>query len=510
MNADAFAQHRLPVAALAADLLARLDARPAGRIADTEAAWDFARIAARARSLAARLAASGPGPVALCAAKRPEAIAGILAVLLSGRPYAPLDPAHPDGRILSILDGLGPAAVLVDDGAARRLSGWGQQTATPLIPLMAVGADPVPAAGADALAAILHTSGSTGTPKQVRIGAAAIEVFARWVRDEFALSPDDVVLSHAPLAFDLSFLDIFAALHAGAGIALADGATAQNGEALARLVEAEGVTFVHTAPSALALLTAAAGGRTFPAVRAVLFAGEPMPAEVLARVFSCFPAARVVNIYGCTETNDTFLYDVPRDDTPAPLPLGRPLPFADYVIVDAEGRPVPPGEAGELWVRCPTMMEGYGDAAATAAAFAIHGGQTFYRSRDRVRLGADGLVHFLGRVDSVVKLRGNRIDLAEVEARLAGHPDVAEVAVYAVGDGPEARLEAAVQLRAPASAGPLALRQHLMAALPAYAIPRRFDCSADPLPRNSNGKICRKLLAARAEASAPQLQPNET
>nr|MCU0911358.1 AMP-binding protein [Paracoccaceae bacterium] len=280
MNADAFAQHRLPVAALAADLLARLDARPAGRIADTEAAWDFARIAARARSLAARLAASGPGPVALCAAKRPEAIAGILAVLLSGRPYAPLDPAHPDGRILSILDGLGPAAVLVDDGAARRLSGWGQQTATPLIPLMAVGADPVPAAGADALAAILHTSG------------------ARWVRDEFALSPDDVVLSHAPLAFDLSFLDIFAALHAGAGIALADGATAQNGEALARLVEAEGVTFVHTAPSALALLTAAAGGRTFPAVRAVLFAGEPMPAEVLARVFSCFPAARVVNIYG--------------------------------------------------------------------------------------------------------------------------------------------------------------------------------------------------------------------
>lgn len=483
---------------LARELLARLAARPDGRIATEGTAQGFPGIVTQAALLQAAMAGTGTRPVAICAAKQPGAIAAVLAVLAAGRAYAPLDPAHPDVRILAILDGLLPGAVLVDAEAADRLADWAGRTGTPLIPLDAEAARSCDLPCAEALAAVLHTSGSTGVPKQVLIEAPAIRVFADWVRAEFGLCAADRVLSHAPLAFDLSFLDIFAALHVGADIVLADAAVAQSGERLARMVDEQGVTFIHGAPSALALMTAAAGDQVFPAVRAVLFAGEPMPADVLARIFAIFPAARVVNIYGCTETNDTFFYDVPRQETPDPLPLGLPFPYTDYILMTDAGHVAEPGEAGELWVRCPSMMAGYADPKATAAAFATHDGKRYFRSRDRVRLGADGLLHFLGRVDNVVKLRGYRIDLGEVETCLRAHPAVAEAAVFVSGQDSEAHLVAAISLRDDAANG-LTLRLHAMQALPAYAIPKRFDLSRDPLPRNSNGKICRRILAARAE-----------
>lgn len=496
MNAHSEINPQLGTSEFAAGLLARLAARPDGRVSGSDTMLDFAGLSARAKALGAAFGGSGTGPVAICAAKSPEAIAGILAVIASGRAYAPLDPAHPDARIESILDGLRPGAVLVDDVVRARLAEWSERSGVPLIPLSASG-DDAPLPGSGTLAAVLHTSGSTGTPKQVRIGARAIEVFARWVGEEFALDPADRVLSHAPLAFDLSFLDVFAALHAGADIALAEASVAQSGARLAGMI-AEGVTFLHAAPSAFSMIAAAADGRIFPDVRAVLFAGEPMPADVLARLFRIFPAARVVNIYGCTETNDTFFHDVPRIGTPDPLPLGRPLPHVEHVIMSEAGLPVAPGEEGELWVRCQTMMEGYGDCDATAAAFGTHCGQRYYRSRDRVRQDADGVLQFLGRVDSVVKIRGNRIDLIEVETHLAAHPGVVEAAVFTIPRDGEQQLEAALSLKTPPPTS-LDLRLHAMRVLPAFAIPKRFDLSSDPLPRNSNGKICRRMLAARAQ-----------
>lgn len=489
-------------AQLAESLLARIAARPEGRIVGSEGALSFAEVLRRVDELSSALGGCDR-PVAICAAKHPDAIAGVLGALAAGRAYAPIDPSHPDARILAILDVLSPGAVLVDAPASRRLANWARSSGAPLIRLDSVSGGRRRSAARGELAAILHTSGSTGIPKQVRIGARAIEVFAAWVQEEFGLCPDDRVLSHAPLAFDLSFLDIFAALHAGAEIVLADAAAAQSGEKLVNIIADECVTFLHGAPSAFALITAAAADRVFPGVRAVLFAGEPMPADVLARIFSTFPEARIVNIYGCTETNDTFFYEAPRKGAPHPLPLGRPLPYTEHVILSDAGLPVGEGEDGELWVRCPTTMEGYADPVANAAAFATHRGQRYYRTRDRVRLGEDGLVHFLGRVDSVVKIRGNRIDMGEVEACLSGYPGVAEAAAFVTGADGQAQLEAALSLDGDdGSVNALSLRQHAMKTLPPFAIPRRFDLSREPLPRNSNGKICRRMLAARAESAS--------
>lgn len=489
-------------AAFAEALLSAIGRAPGGRVAGgCGAVLTHGDMLARVAQIRVGLAGLPDGPVAICAAKRPDTIAAVLAVLADGRAYAPLDPGHPEDRLTGILDLLRPAALLVDALAEDRLRGWASAAGVALrrLDALTVLAEPPCPRPDGGLAALLHTSGSTGVPKQVRIAAPALDQFNAWVRWEFGLRPQDCLLSHAPLAFDLSFLDIFAGLSVGASLALADAETARSGERLLRLIREAGVTVVQAAPSALALMVRAAEGQCFPAVRAVLFAGEPMPAPVLRDIFRVFPAARVVNIYGCTETNDTFFYDVPRADTPDPLPLGRPLPYVCHEVMTEEGHPVPIGEEGELWVACPTTMEGYSDPALTARAFGHWHGRRYYRSNDRVRLGEDGLMHFLGRADSVQKISGHRVDLAEVEAHLARLPGVVELAVYVVRRGDEAQVECAVATDGRAL-GSLDLRRHAMTALPAPAIPRRYAISAEPLPKNSNGKICRRMLASLALA----------
>ncbi len=462
--------------------------------------------AARYRDLVNACAPDGAA-VAICAEKTAATVAAIAGILMSDRPYAPLDPAHPTARLENLLDALRPGALICDEAGLRRLGGAARRARLAIIAIGGAGPGYSLAALKSArfrtprpLAAILHTSGSTGTPKQVLISAEAIRVFAEWVTSEFALGPEDCVLSHAPFAFDLSFLDLFASLHSGASIALADAGAAANGARLIALLEEAGVTFWHSAPSALGLVAAAAGDRVFEAVRCVLFAGEPIADDLLQRLFAIFPNARLVNIYGCTETNDTFFFDVPRTDPPVPLPLGRPIDGVDFAILGEDRMPVPEGASGELAVHCPTMMERYGDERQTRKAIRSIGGRRYYLTGDRVRRDAAGLLHFLGRADSVVKLNGFRLDMAEIERVLHAHDGVREVAVFVTEDDGAKTLCASVSAPTEQLTG-IDLRRHAMRVLPAHAIPRRFTFSAAPLPKNTNGKICRKTLArARLQA----------
>jgi len=488
--------------ALAARLMDRLESCASGRVEGAADAVPFARIRDQALAVSAMIADAATGPVAICAHKQPAAVSAMLGVLCAGRAYAPLDPTHPTRRWTDILERLQPAAILVDMAARDKIETWAARADIPLLPLvpstLATGAGNGRSEGD--CAAVLHTSGSTGVPKQVRIGADAISVFCDWVGSEFGLTQDDVLLSHAPLAFDLSFLDIFAGMAAGASVVLADAAAARSGARLCRLIGDTRVTFLHATPSALGLIADAAGGRTFPLVRCVLFAGEPMPAARLSLLAKVFPNARLTNIYGCTETNDTFFYDVPAAGNPDPLPLGRPLPYTDHVVMTDSGHPAAAGEEGELWVRCPTMMIGYSDPDLTARAIGTYGGKTYYRSGDRVRTGEDGLVYILGRIDSVRKVNGYRVDLAEIEACLSRHPGVRENAVFV---GPNGQLAAVLSCDV-RQVNSVTLRRHAMQALPAYAIPKSFRLTPDPLPKNSNGKICRKTIAASHFEAAVQ------
>ncbi|MFW2543791.1 AMP-binding protein [Primorskyibacter sp. 2E107] len=473
------------------------------------------------QAMAEAIAAHLPGPgmmaeesIAICAEKTPDCLAAVLAVLSGGRAYAPLDPAHPDGRLMDILADLHPSALIVDASTAPRLAGWAVEAGVPLVDLSEMtgpGATPqhVAASGTglnvvvsqQSLAAVLHTSGSTGRPKRVEIEAHALNVFQDWVVDELDLNIDDCLLSHAPFAFDLSFLDIYASLMSGADLALADARTARNGAKLIEMMRQAGVTVWHSAPSALKLVAQTPGHPVLPEVRCVLFAGEPMPAKTLQRLFAIFPNARVLNIYGCTETNDTFYYEVPRENPPDPLPLGRKLPYVEYLLAGPEGAVIEGKGEGELWVHCPTMMRGYSDPELTARATVQHGGKLYYRSGDIVRRDRAGLIHFVGRNDSIVKLSGVRVDLNEVDGHLNAHPGVCEALCFITKSGDGTVLNAWVKTKADGLTS-LDLRLHLMKRLPVAAIPRNFTISLMAVPKNSNGKACRRMLAQNCQSAS--------
>lgn len=489
----------------AKSLFRALGENPTARIGNGDDALTYSEVHTLATKIGFALRKTqkvGAISFAICAEKSPHSIAAILGALGNGLGYAPLDPSHPDKRLMAILDSLKPAALIVDKSTQDRFVDWAAATNTKLIGLHelldspAVSIDPL--AMPTAPAAILHTSGSTGVPKRVLIDAPAISAFQDWVVNEFGLTPQDCILSHAPLAFDLSFLDLFASLRGGASIALADADVARNGQKIISILKEENVTVWHSAPSALGLVSEAAGNTVLANVRCVLFAGEPMQDKLLKRLFKIFPNARFVNIYGCTETNDTFFYNVPRVATPNPLPLGKPLPYTDYLIMSDNGQPQHGIAEGELWVRCPTMMRGYSDTALTQKAMGHHESQSYYRSNDRVRRDGEGVVHFLGRMDSVVKISGFRVDLNEIEACLSDHPYIDEVAVF---PNPKGGVLTATVKRNTDNLNGIGLRLFAMQHLPAYAIPKAISITDDPLPKNSNGKICRKTLSQNTQGT---------
>lgn len=446
---------------------------------------------------------AGDEVVAICTAKTPACVAAILATLATGRAYAPLDPSHPETRLIGILDDLRPTALIVDETTRVKLEIWARRAQVRLIDLERLPphrlAFDIPAYTGQELAAVLHTSGSTGKPKRVEICAPAIHAFQDWVADEMSIMIDDCLISHAPFAFDLSFLDIFVSLMSGSGLALCDAKCARNGARILALLDEAQVTVWHSAPSALKLLAEIGGGQTLPQMRCVLFAGEPMPARTLHKLFEIFPNAHFVNIYGCTETNDTFFYSVPRVGTPEHLPLGRKLPYVEYHIVDGDLRPMDGVCEGELWVRCPTMMRGYSDPALTREVMITCDGKDYYRTGDYVRRDEAGLIHFVGRRDAMIKLNGVRVDLNEVDRALQSHPNIDDATCFVTDTDDGKQLNAWISSK-DAKLNSLDIRLHLNKLLPVAALPKRYIISVSALPKNSNGKACRRNLAQLAAA----------
>jgi amino acid adenylation domain-containing protein len=492
--------------------------------------------------LAALLRSAGIGPgtrVGLYLPKSHRSVVGMLAILKAGAAYVPVDPGAPPKRAAYILDNCGirglvttgtkafelsdhfaelPALALVllaDDGdvaapsrvTMRRWSELGQFPADAPSPDVAVETDP---------AYLLYTSGSTGTPKGVILTHRNALTFVDWAADAFAIGPQDRLSNHAPLHFDLSVFDIYAAIRAGACTVIVPDQVSPFPVELARWIEAERISVWYSVPSALTrlLLHGQLERFAYRSLRTVLFAGEVFPVKYLRGVMDRFAHAEFANLYGPTETNVCTFYRVPRPFDPGArdVPIGTACANTEVFALTEDQRLIGAGEEGDLFVRGPSVTPGYWGLPEKSAQVLLKNprqnafAETIYRTGDIVRLRGDGEYMFVGRRDHMVKSRGYRIELAEIEQVLYQHEHVKEAAVVPVPDEEVgARLRAVVTPHAGKTVTAEQLQMHCLTHLPIYMVPESFTFRPD-LPKTSTGKtdrlaLLRSLAAGTEEAT---------
>ncbi|TQM78740.1 non-ribosomal peptide synthase protein (TIGR01720 family)/amino acid adenylation domain-containing protein [Saccharothrix saharensis] len=469
----------------------------------------YAQLDARADRIAALLAERGVRPetaVAVSLPRTSDAVVALLAVLRAGGAYVPLDPGHPAERIAYVLEDTRPVCVIADATTAPRLDVASELLLRLDDPAVAErltwpAAPPTTSAHGGSSAYVIHTSGSTGRPKGVAVTRRGMANLVGWAADHFTAEELSSVLLSTSLNFDVSVFELFTPLVVGGRVEVVENLTA--------LVERGGWAggLVSGVPSVFAQVLAA--GVELDA-RAVVLAGEGLPASVYNDVRAALPGARIENIYGPTEAT---VYTL-RWGTTAPEPLdgpaptGRPLWNTRAYVLDAALRPVPPGTPGELYLAGEGLARGYvGRPALTAERFVAdpfgRGGR-LYRTGDLVRWGVDGRLEYLGRSDDQVKLRGFRIELGEVESALTRHAAVDRAAVVVREDRPgDKRLVGYVVGRA---VDPDAVLDTVRAVLPAYMVPAALVV-LDEFPLNANGKLDRRALPAPDAAEVGDAAP---
>ncbi|WP_139238430.1 non-ribosomal peptide synthetase, partial [Streptomyces aidingensis] len=469
----------------------------------------YGELNARANRLARRLRGLGVGPdtpVGVCAGRSVEMVLAWLAVLKAGGMYVPLDPGFPSSRLEYMLRQTGAALVLAGPDAAGGVPAGPWQVLALEENLWAgdagdagdpAGAENLPGgAGPDNGCYVIFTSGSTGRPKGVVTRHRNVTELLHG-GDSMTVLPGDTVLQIAPASFDVSTFEVWAPLTGGARLVLAPAVRYGPAE-VAAWVAGSGTTVLHATASLFALLVDQEP-QTFDGLRRVLTGSETVSPGHTARILRRCPDLEVVNCWGPTETTTFSVCGVFRNgELPeGPLPLGLPLANTEVWVLDEAGLPVPVGSPGELCVSGPCLARGYlGRPALTAERFLPHPhrpGERLYRTGDRGRWSVDGRVEFLGRMDHMVKIRGYRVELGEVESVLHDHPGLREAVVVFRQDprsGPELVAHLVPGPQAPATGE---LRTWLGTRLPDYMVPRRWVFH-DALPLTRNGKVDRRAL----------------
>jgi acyl-coenzyme A synthetase/AMP-(fatty) acid ligase len=334
---------------------------------------------------------------------------------------------------------------------------------------------------------ILPTSGSTGEPKLVPLTTRAVEAFTKWAEGMFTLSRR-TVLGFAPINFDLSILEIWATLATGGTVDLVSDEEALNPRELRRHLSSSRVDLIQAVPFVFQTLKSPKGEMevSIPGVRDVIVTGSKASHDTRRLMVSSFPNAVFHNVYGSTETNNSFMFTADKSqigqfETP---PIGFPLPGVEAHVLDHDGNVLAGQATGELHVRTPFMMSGYLGAARSESKLFPTGDIVF---RDQ-----NGRYHIESRSSRIVKVRGNRINLDQLEAVIEGHPGVEESVVIARPDSDqELRIEALVKLCPGSQSTILALRGHCSKHLPAYAMPGVLRIVNKSFPRTSTHKIDR-------------------
>jgi amino acid adenylation domain-containing protein len=502
--------------------------RPA--VVDGERSMTYAELDARSNQVANLLAEHGASRgdrVGLYLDKSMESLAGIYGILKLGAVYVPLDPQAPTTRLAYITRNCDIRCLLTGQEKAGQwaaFAGEAPQLET-LVVLngsppddQAVGVRSVPVDAIDAqadtppadraidldLAYILYTSGSTGEPKGVKLSHLNALTFVRWAAKQYEVRAEDRLSSHAPLHFDLSVFDLYAAALGGATVVIVPPKTSVFPVQIKRFIDSFGITVWYSVPSILSMLVQRGSLEVgdLPALRTILFAGEVFPTKYLRELMRLLPHVRFANLYGPTETNVCTYFEVPPlpEDMTEPIPIGAAIGDVEVFAVTDEGRIAGVGEVGELYARGTTVMQGYwGDSERTAKSlfpnpFGNEVHDPVYRTGDLVRLGEDGQYRLLGRRDAQIKSRGYRIELGEVETALYAHPSVVECAVVPIPDDLVTnRIKAFLVLRQEVSENDLAA--FCEARIPKYMVPELFEFR-DILPKTSTGKVDRRSLQA--------------
>ncbi|MEV8981186.1 enterobactin non-ribosomal peptide synthetase EntF [Klebsiella variicola] len=433
-------------------------------------------------------------------------------IVEAGAAWLPLDTGYPDDRLRMMLEDARPSLLITSADQLARFSDIpGLESLCYQQPLAAGDEAPLALSKPDHTAYIIFTSGSTGRPKGVMVGQTAIVNRLLWMQDRYPLSADDVVAQKTPCSFDVSVWEFWWPFIAGAQLVMAEPEAHRDPQAMQQFFARYGVTTTHFVPSMLAAFVASLDADSVAAcrtLRRVFCSGEALPTE-LCREWERLTGAPLHNLYGPTEAAvDVSWYPACGPElaavTGSSVPIGWPVWNTGLRILDAAMRPVPPGVAGDLYLTGIQLAQGYlGRPDLTASRFIADPfapGERMYRTGDVARWLTNGAVEYLGRSDDQLKIRGQRIELGEIDRVMSGLPDVAQAVSHAcvfnqaAATGGDARQ--LVGYLVSDSGLPLdtaALKARLAEQLPPHMVPVVLMQLAD-LPLSANGKLDRKAL----------------
>ncbi|MGB6053150.1 MAG: amino acid adenylation domain-containing protein, partial [Rhodococcus sp. (in: high G+C Gram-positive bacteria)] len=470
-----------------------------------EKSLTYSQFDSRVNELTRYLLARGIGPecvVAVAIHRSVEMLVSIYAVVRAGAAYLPVDPDQPHERIRYALSSADVSLILSTSSDLLGVDGFEIVEVDTLPPgrysNATIDENELAAGGPDSAAYVLFTSGSTGRPKGVVISHRAIVNRLNWMQSEYSLRGEDVVVQKTPITFDVSVWELFWPLQYGARMVVARPGGHRDPAYLAHLLREHSVTVAHFVPSMLAVFAEEQAVGHIDSIRWLFASGEALPTTTARAAVQALPSTRLVNLYGPTEAAvDVTFHEVTEDDTVV-VPIGRPVSGTRVHVLDGRLKPAVPGVIGELYLGGVQLARGYASRADLSAerfvANPFGSGERLYRTGDLVRWNRAGEIEYVGRSDFQVKLRGQRIELGDIEAALLTNPGVSR-AVVALVDDPAVgeTIVGYIVCRAGLTLDPDEVRGTAAGALPDYMVPTSIMIM-DAFPLGPNGKLDRRAF----------------